>query len=300
MSSPSSACSAIHSTAPGSSAPERVAITRPSSGVKPIVVITLRPSTHRGERGAAAEVRHHEPAHAGREGIHATGRPGVRDAVEPVDHDALAPNAPGARRCARRGTVVWNAVSKQANCGTSGHAARHRSISSRGGGWCNGASVDQRGSSATSSSSRSAGAVRAAVHDAVEHHVEVLARASAASSVSKVSVAGGSSNDTLSEVEPALTTSARTDQPVQDQSTTSAMSSPCSRVHSRRGAGRRPGPWRSGGRACPEPGDAVDHVDGEAVAIEVVQHDHVERRGRRAVLLEARARAGRRGCGAGR
>ncbi len=33
-----------HSTAPGSTDPDRVAMTRPSSGVKPIVVSTDRPS----------------------------------------------------------------------------------------------------------------------------------------------------------------------------------------------------------------------------------------------------------------
>ena len=34
-----------HSSRPGSTEPERVAITRPSSGVKPIVVSTERPSS---------------------------------------------------------------------------------------------------------------------------------------------------------------------------------------------------------------------------------------------------------------
>ena len=37
-------CSSSHRTRPGSTLPERVAITRPSSGVKPIVVSTERPS----------------------------------------------------------------------------------------------------------------------------------------------------------------------------------------------------------------------------------------------------------------
>ena len=41
---------ASHSTRPGSTLPERVAMTRPSSGVKPIVVSTDRPS-----RTAASE-----------------------------------------------------------------------------------------------------------------------------------------------------------------------------------------------------------------------------------------------------
>jgi hypothetical protein len=37
-------CSISHSSSPGSTLPERVAMTRPSSGVKPIVVSTERPS----------------------------------------------------------------------------------------------------------------------------------------------------------------------------------------------------------------------------------------------------------------
>jgi len=37
-------CSSSHSTRPGSTLPDRVAITRPSSGVKPIVVSTEQPS----------------------------------------------------------------------------------------------------------------------------------------------------------------------------------------------------------------------------------------------------------------
>ena len=41
---------------PGSSEPLRVAIIRPSSGVKPIVVSTERPSKHRGRGTAVTEM----------------------------------------------------------------------------------------------------------------------------------------------------------------------------------------------------------------------------------------------------
>ena len=41
---------------PGSTEPERVAITSPSSGVKPIVVSTEQPAQDGGERGAGAEM----------------------------------------------------------------------------------------------------------------------------------------------------------------------------------------------------------------------------------------------------
>ena len=46
----SPSCSSIHSSSPGSTDPQRVAMTRPSSGVNPMVVSTLRPS-----RTAASE-----------------------------------------------------------------------------------------------------------------------------------------------------------------------------------------------------------------------------------------------------
>ena len=46
---------------PGSIAPQRVPIARPSSAVKPIVVATLRPPLHRAHAGAVAQVRDDRP-----------------------------------------------------------------------------------------------------------------------------------------------------------------------------------------------------------------------------------------------
>ena len=54
-------CSSSHSTSPGSTDPDLVAITRPSSGVKPIVVSTDLPSADRGQGRARAEVAGDEP-----------------------------------------------------------------------------------------------------------------------------------------------------------------------------------------------------------------------------------------------
>ena len=51
------------------------------------------------------------------------------------------------------------------------------------------------------------------------------------------------------------------------------------------GAGRRPCPGAARPRASRARGP-VDHVDDQVVAVEVVEHHHVERRGGRAVLLE--------------
>ena len=58
--------SSSHRTRPGSTLPERVAITRPSSGVKPIVVSTRAAVAHRGQRRARAEVAGDEPHRRGR------------------------------------------------------------------------------------------------------------------------------------------------------------------------------------------------------------------------------------------
>ena len=67
----------------GSTEPERVAIGTPSSGVKPIVVSTERPSRDGRDRAAAAEVAHDEAqlaagrpsSAAARSTDHATERP---------------------------------------------------------------------------------------------------------------------------------------------------------------------------------------------------------------------------------
>ena len=90
----------------------------------------------------------------------------------------------------------------------------------------------------------------------------------------------------------------------QTQSRTSGWSSPCSRVHARQRRRRSTISCRSLRRALAEPGHAVDHVDDEVEAVEVVQHHHVERRRRRALLLVAAhvevvvvRRAGRSGGG---
>ena len=80
-------------TIAGSMSPERVPITRPSSGVSPIDVSTLRPPLDRGRARAVAEVQHDQVD------VSASGAPEqpaacardvrVRGAVEPVAPDAV-------------------------------------------------------------------------------------------------------------------------------------------------------------------------------------------------------------------
>ena len=109
------------SSAPGSTEPGAVAIGTPSSGEKPIVVSTERPSrtavteqppprwqtTSRGTRDPLRRPLHREPVEA-----------------EAADPPLLAP-APRKRVVAASGgSVAWKAVSKTATCGTPGSAAR--------------------------------------------------------------------------------------------------------------------------------------------------------------------------------
>ena len=54
-----------------------------------------------------------------------------------------------------------------------------------------------------------------------------------------------------------------------------------------RAAGGRPSPGAACAACAAEPRDAVDHVHDEVEAVEVVEHDHVERRRGRALLLVA-------------
>ena len=89
------ACSSSHSRSPGSTLPERVAITSPSSGVKPIVVSTERPAAIAHSDAPAPRWQLDDPqlwstARAARE---RGGDPGVREPVEAVaaQRPALAP-----------------------------------------------------------------------------------------------------------------------------------------------------------------------------------------------------------------
>ena len=137
----------------------RVPIGRPSSAVKPIVLSTLRPSCERAHRGAAAEMGDDHPA-ASRCRARPRGRRlgdvFVGQAVKAVAADALGIEAAAGWRSGRRRASWprWNAVSKQATCGSSGRFARAASGSARdcSAGAAAPADVSARGASSTSSS----------------------------------------------------------------------------------------------------------------------------------------------------
>ena len=94
-------CSSSHSTRPGSIEPDRVAITRPSSGVKPMVVSTLRPSTTAASDAPAPRwqltIRSSSAATPDEFGC-AAHAVRVREAVEAVAADAVLRRATRAAR----------------------------------------------------------------------------------------------------------------------------------------------------------------------------------------------------------
>ena len=124
-------CAAGRASTPGSRSPERVPIGMPEVGVKPMVVSTQRPLAHRREARAGAEVREHDPP-ARRLGAgdprELLDQERVREAVEAVAPHAAPPRSgAGWRAAARRAAWSrWNAVSKQATCGSAGAARAHR------------------------------------------------------------------------------------------------------------------------------------------------------------------------------
>ena len=138
---PSCCCS--HSTSPGSTLRERVAITRPSSGVKPIVVSTERPPcTARSDAPAprwqvtirsspAAGRATRPPGATPRRGTARGTRTGARRTLPPLRGQRVGR---GSRR-----QVAWNAVSKQATCGTPGQRPATASSAASVFGWCSGA-----------------------------------------------------------------------------------------------------------------------------------------------------------------
>ena len=137
------ACSSSHSSRPGSTLPERVAITRPSSGVKPIVVSTRAPVAHGGQRRAGAEVAGDDPQ-PGRGQRRARRGARVREAVESVapERPALAPRGGdrvGAR--GRREPGVEGGVEARHRRQPRARRRAPRASAASDFGWCSGASA---------------------------------------------------------------------------------------------------------------------------------------------------------------
>src|SRR3954452_7621216 len=173
--------------------------------------------------------------------------------------------------------VVWKEVSKQATFGTSGHAVRHRSSASSAGGWCNGASsVNARSMSIITSSTSPARVLSPPCTMRCES-ASGGAPSSASSSEAGDTVAWPSTTSrSFNEVDPAFTVRIRTG---------SSLPTPARHLGDVFAVVPRPHARPKPGvdhllaeisNAFPEHGYAVDHVEDEVVAIEVVEHHHVE------------------------
>src|SRR5581483_4462759 len=196
------------------------------------------------------------------------------------------------------GIVVWNAVSKQATAGTSGRTVPTASSAASDFGWCSGArSVSAASRSRTPPSIRT-GPVNsvppctmrwptASTPPASETNVRIadvsIPRPTACREAAATSWSS-SRTESLRLDDPALTTRTRT-------SVGPGPRAYCGRVLAflaRVGAGADAFVCHvlaELGGVRHEARHAVDHVDDQVEAVEVVEHDHVERRGGRALLL---------------
>ena len=293
--------------------PERVAITSPSSGVKPIVVSTDRPpSTAASEapaprwqvttRSAASPARPQQLRGPPR-GVR------VRQPVEPVPPEvpALAPRRRDrVRATPRRASWRGTRCRSTRRAGTPGSAAATAAIAASDRGWWSGASgdsasmrgdgrvVDERPARRTASRRGRPGARprrrRPNRAIAVRDDRGVGGPDRRGRSAVAEDASSGSRSRSLQAARPALTTRirpARGLSPATSSAAISGASSPSSRVYAR--ASIRLSTISC--RTCPalrrEPGHPVDDVDHEVEPVEVVEHDHVERRRGRALLLVA-------------
>ena len=295
--------------------PERVAITSPSSGVKPIVVSTERPPRIAASdapaprwqvtmRSSSTGPAQRSPPPAARR-RRATGR-GSRTCGAP---SACATRAGWRRSWRRPASPAWKAVSKQATAGTSGRTAFTAASAASDFGWWSGARsvrasqpldhprVDaDRAARTPCRRGRSGGRRRrprrgrgsASATSAASVEPRGAGRSAVATTASS-----GPRTRSLRLLDPALTTRIRPADAIgcaQDGHVQSADLRGVLALEPRVRAGLDPLVHHqlahvAGPRA--EARDAVDDVDHEVVAVEVVEHDHVERRRGGALLLVA-------------
>src|SRR5437763_4857215 len=186
---------------------------------------------------------------------------------------------------ASSGMVAWKAVSKTATWASCGRCARASRSAATAGAMCRGASSVSPASSSTTSSLTKTGSRNRAPPCTMRCATAATSAGTTSSDSSLSVVPSASTDDSFRLVEPALTTRTaliRPD-PVADLRIVLAL---LARVGARANpavAHLLPQP----ARALGEPGDAIDHVHYEVEAIEVVEHDHVERRRGRPFFLVA-------------
>ena len=155
------------SSAPGSTSPGLVAITRPATGVNPIVVSTDRPPATAASEAPA-------PMCAVTRRVDASGRP-RRSAARLLAHAWLNPWNPKRRMpssarqlrgnayvAALAGRVAWKLVSKHATCTSPGRRRRSSCTASSAGGLCKGARSARRESCASDRESITSGSTNSA------------------------------------------------------------------------------------------------------------------------------------------
>ncbi|MEH3077935.1 MAG: hypothetical protein PGN11_14915 [Quadrisphaera sp.] len=148
----------------GSTSPLRVPIAAPASGVRPMVVSTLRPP-------CTAVTETPLPTWATTRSAPSTGTP-RKFAARLVTTCTLVPWKPYLRRpyrratsastayvAARAGMVAWKAVSNTATCGTSGSARLRAEMAASCGGLCSGARAESSSMPRSTSSSTTVGSV---------------------------------------------------------------------------------------------------------------------------------------------
>src|SRR5438067_2877763 len=186
---------------------------------------------------------------------------------------------------ASAGMVAWKAVSKTATWGSCGRSARASRSAATAGAMCRGASSVSLASSSTTSSSTKTGSRNRAPPCTMRCTTAATPAGTTSSDSSLSVVPSASTADSFRLVEPALTsrTALIRPDPVADLRIVLA-------VLARVGARANPAIAHLLAQAAGtlgQPGNAVDHVHDEVEAVEVVEHDHVERRRRRAFFLVA-------------
>ena len=179
--------------------------------------------------------------------------------------------------------VAWKAVSKTATWGTSGSTRRASPIPFSAGTLCSGASSESPSSARSTSSSISTGS-RKRAPPCTTRWATAAESAASASDATGEEDSSSSTTESFRLVEPALTT--RIFSPARSSGDLGIVLAVLARVRTRAQA-RVDHLLAQRRRGVAERRDAVDHVDHEVEAVEVVQHHHVERRRRRALLLVA-------------
>ncbi len=217
-----------------------MAIGTPSSGLKPIVVSTERPSRTAVTEQPPPRWQTTRRGTATRSAAHWTESPWKP--YRRIPHSSRQ-RAGTAYVRASAGSVAWNVVSKTATCGTSGKTARAARIPSSAGALCSGASSVSATSSRSTASSITTGPSNREPPCTTRCATASTSRGTSSSEATGSAESSEPTRESLRLVEPALTT----------RIVSTARSNRGSRGRPRRGRASRPA--RAGG-GRPSPAEA--------------------------------------------